>query len=173
MNRPPLCLSSHPVSIERLFSVGRVGRWLVALVTQSRKMKDLFSSETRVNAYRVLGGFWVDGVWMSAVSAWGSVQGQQWLGVLTFPQVLVLQHASFHHWLGPERKNRHVPARAAAETLPVLQYLCFASLFLLLAIFTPIALNLFTPDYARNWRCVPLNVNKKWHLTYFKCWQNI
>lgn len=61
MNRPPLCLPSHPVSIERLFSVGRVGRWLVALVTQSRKMKDLFSSETRVNAYRVLGGFWVDG----------------------------------------------------------------------------------------------------------------
>lgn len=84
-----------------------------------------------------LGGW----VWMSAVSAWGSVQGQQWLGVLTFPQVLVLQHASFHHWLGPERKNRHVPARAAAETLPVLQSLCFASLFLLLAIFTPIALN--------------------------------
>lgn len=97
MNRLPLCLPSHPVSIERLFSVGRVGRWLVALVTQSRKMKDLFSSETRVNAYRVLGGFWVDGVWMSAVSAWGSVQGQQWLGVLTFPQVLVLQHAGFHH----------------------------------------------------------------------------
>lgn len=61
MNRPPLCLPSHPVSIERLFSVGRMGRWLVALVTQSRKMKDLFSSETRVNAYRVLGGFWVDG----------------------------------------------------------------------------------------------------------------
>lgn len=128
MDRPPLCLPSHPVSIERLFSVGCMDRWLVALVTRSRKMKDLFSSETRVNAYRVLGGFWVGGVWMSADSMWGLVQGQQWLGVLAFPQVLVLQRAGFHHRLGPERKNRDVPVRAAAETLPVLQSLCFASL---------------------------------------------
>lgn len=56
---------------------------------------------------------------------------------------------------------------------PAIPLLRFASSFLLLAIFSSIALNLFTPDYARNWRCDPLNVNKKWLLNYFKCCQNI
>lgn len=58
-----------------------------------------------------------------------SVQGQQWLGVLAFPLVLVFQRAGLHHGLGPESKNTHMLTETAAEALTFLESFCLISCF--------------------------------------------